>query len=232
MTPMSRRILIVEDDEASRRGLRQLLTNAGYTVLSASTFDEGRRAAAEDAPDLLIADVRLGEFNGLHLVAAAPRALPSIIVSGFPDPVLEAEALRLGAHYMTKPIEPTTLLALIEEKLLTAAQRRAAGSTRRWDRKQVSGQVFARVEGELARLVDVSVGGLRFEIDREIPLPSSFRITVAKPDLSLDAHLVWETHGGDRRRVCGAALSWGNASALHHWAALVDGFPSAGAGAV
>lgn len=231
MIPVPPRILIVEDDEASRRGLRQLLTNAGYTVLSASTFAEGRQAAAEDAPDLLIADVRLGEFNGLHLVAAAPRALPSIIVSGFPDPVLEAEALRLGAHYLTKPIEPRTLLTLIEEKLLSAARGRAAGSTRRWDRKQISGKVFASVEGDVARLVDVSVGGLRFEIDREQPLPTSFTVTVAEPDLSLDAHLVWETHRGDSHREVGAALSWGNASALHHWAALVDGFPDAGAGA-
>ena len=108
------RILIVEDNEASRRGLRQLLSNAGYTVLTAGTFDEGKQAVADGAPDLLIADVRLGKFNGLHLVAAAPHALPSIIVSGFPDPVIEAEALRLGAHYVTKPIEPKALLALIE----------------------------------------------------------------------------------------------------------------------
>jgi DNA-binding response OmpR family regulator len=227
MTSVPPRILIVEDDEASRRGLRQLLTNAGYTVLSASTFDEGKHAAAEGAPDLLIADVRLGKFNGLHLVAAAPRALPSIIVSGFPDPVIEAEALRLGAHYMVKPIEPRTLLALIEEKLLSTARQRATGSTRRWERKQVGGEVFARVEGELARLVDVSIGGLQFEIDREEPLPAWFTVTVVAPDLSLDAHLVWEAPRGDRRRLCGAALSWGNASALHHWAALVDGFPAA-----
>lgn len=220
------RILIVEDNEASRRGLRQLLTNAGYTVLSAGTFDEGKQAVADGAPDLLIADVRLGKFNGLHLVASAPHALPSIIVSGFPDAVIEAEALRLGAHYVTKPIEPKALLALIEEKLQSAARQRAVGSTRRWERKPVGGQVLARVEGEIARLVDVSIGGLQFEIDREEPLPAWFTVNVVAPDLSLEAHLVWETLRGDRR-LCGAALSWGNASALHHWAALVDGFPAA-----
>ena len=125
---------------------------------------------------------------------------------------------------MTKPIEPKALLALIEEKLQSAARQRAVGSTRRWERKPVGGQVVARVEGEVARLVDVSIGGLQFEIDREEPLPAWFTVNVA-PDLSLDAHLVWETLRGDRR-LCGAALSWGNASALHHWAALVDGFPA------
>ena len=117
MTPLPQRILIVEDDDVSRQGLQQLLVNAGYTVLTASNFVEGRRAAAEGSPDLLIADIRLGDFNGLHLVAAASRAVPSIIMSGFADPVLEAEALRLGARYLSKPIEPGALLALIEETL-------------------------------------------------------------------------------------------------------------------
>jgi CheY-like chemotaxis protein len=220
--PSPQRILIVEDDDASRQGLQQLLVNAGYTVLAASTFVEGRRAAAEDSPDLLIADVRLGEFNGLQLVAAAPRSLPSIVVSGFPDPVLEAEALWLGAHYLTKPIEPGMLLALIEEKLLTAATRRATGSTRRWDRRRVRPHVVADVGGELARLVDVSVGGLRFEIERDRPLPPSFTVTLEPQDVSVDARLVWDSPRGDRSRECGAALSWSNALALRHWAALVD----------
>jgi CheY-like chemotaxis protein len=219
---LPQRILIVEDDDASRQGLQQLLVNAGYTVVAASTFLEGRRAAAEDSPDLLIADIRLGEFNGLQLVAAAPRSLPSIVVSGFPDPVLEAEALWLGAHYLTKPIEPGTLLTLIEEKLLAAATRRATGSTRRWDRRQLKAPVVADVGGELARVVDISVGGLRFEIERDQPLPSSFTVKLEPRDVSLDARLVWDSPRGDRTRVCGAALSWSNALALRHWAALVD----------
>jgi CheY-like chemotaxis protein len=229
--PLPQRILIVEDDDASRQGLQQLLANAGYIVLAASTFAEGRRAAAEDSPDLLIADIRLGEFNGLHLLAAAPRAVPTIIVSGFHDPVLEAEARRLGAQYLSKPIEPVTLLGLIEEALLSATERTAASSTRRWDRKAVGGQVVARVDGELARLVDICVGGLRFEIEREQPLPTSFTVKIEAPELSLDAHLVWETRRGDRHRLCGAALSWSNALALHHWVALVDGFAEPGTGA-
>jgi two-component system KDP operon response regulator KdpE len=109
--------LIVEDHEATRLGLVALLANAGYIVLSASTFAEARRSLAEHMPDVLIADLRLGEYNGLQLVAAAPVAIPSIIVTGFPDPVLEAAALKLGAHYMTKPIVLESLLSLIEERI-------------------------------------------------------------------------------------------------------------------
>src|SRR5438105_2967567 len=80
------RILIVEDHEAARRGLEMLLTNAGYVVFAASTYAEGRRSLDHQAPDLLIADVRLGEYNGLQLIATAPLAIPSIIVTGYHDP--------------------------------------------------------------------------------------------------------------------------------------------------
>jgi len=228
MVRIPSRILIVEDHDATRQGLRALLTNAGYVVESASTFAEGRQSLAEQTPDLLIADVRLGEYNGLQLVAAAPLAVPSIIVTGFPDPVLAAEALKLGAHYVVKPIAAEALITLIEETIVSARQRQSRGSTRRWDRKAVVGEVSAQVEQAQARIVDVSYGGVKFEIERDQSLPSSFRITVDSPALSIDVDLVWETRRGDRHWVCGAAISSGNAAAVHDWATLVDGV-SAGA---
>jgi DNA-binding response OmpR family regulator len=218
-------ILIVEDHEATRLGLRALLTNSGYDVRSASNFSEGRRALAEQPPDLLIADLRLGEYNGLQLVAAVPFGIPTIIVTGFPDPVLAAEARKLGAHYITKPIVAETFLALIEETLVRAAQRQSRGSTRRWDRKPIDGKVSAQVENVQAKIVDVSYGGVKFEIERDRSLPPSFSLTVASPKLSVDVNLVWETRRGDRHWVCGAAIA-GNAAAVHGWATLVDGFPA------
>jgi DNA-binding response OmpR family regulator len=218
------RILIVEDHEATRLGLETLLTNAGYVVLSASTFRDGRRSLAEQVPDLLIADLRLGEYNGLQLVAAAPLAVPSIIVTGFPDLVLEAEAMKLGAHYIAKPIVAEAFLALIAAALVSAGQRQSSGSTRRWERKPVAGSVSAQVQHAQALIVDVSYGGLKFEIERDQSLPASFGITVASPALSIDVNLVWEARLGDRHWVCGAAISSGNAAAVHDWATLVDGF--------
>lgn len=218
--------MIVEDHEATRLGLRTLLTNAGYDVLSANTFAEGRRLLVEQTPDLMIADLRLGEYNGLQLVASAPLAVPSIIVTGFPDAVLQAEALKLGARYITKPIATEALLALIDEMIVSAGQRQSRGSTRRWDRKPVAGKISAEVDHAQARIVDVSYGGVRLEVERDQSLPTSFRITVASPALSIDVDLVWETRSGDRRWVCGAAISSGNAAAVQDWATLVDGFPA------
>jgi DNA-binding response OmpR family regulator len=217
------RILVVDDHDATREGLTALLKNAGYVVLSAGTFAEGRQLLADEAPNLLIADVRLGEYNGLQLVAAAPRAVASIIITGFPDAALGAEALKLGAHYITKPVAADALLALVEETIVRARQRELRGSTRRWDRKPVSGQISAQVEHAHARLVDISYGGVKFEIEREQTLPPSFRITMASPEVSIDADFVWGTRSGDRHWVCGAAISSGNAAAVHDWARLVDG---------
>jgi two-component system, cell cycle response regulator CpdR len=216
------RILLVEDDDAAREGLAALLEDAGYEVLSAGVFDEGRQLLAEEAPDLLIADVRLGRYNGLQLVALAPRAVASIIVTGFPDSALRAEALKLGAHYITKPIATEVFLSLVESTIVGARQRRSRGSTRRWERKPVSGMVSAQVEQAQARIVDISYGGVKFEIERDQSLPQSFRITVASPWLSIDADLVWGTRRGDGQWVCGAAISSGNAAAMQDWAMLVD----------
>ena len=76
-------ILIVEDHDATRRGLRALLTNAGYTVAAAGTFAEGRRLLTEQTPDLLIADLRLGEYNGFSW-SRRPAHGSELILTGFP----------------------------------------------------------------------------------------------------------------------------------------------------
>src|SRR5256885_1012905 len=130
--PNVKRVLIVEDHDATRQGLLVLLRNAGYKVEAAATFAEARRALVEHPPDLLITDLRLGEYNGLQLVAAVPLGTPSIVVTGFPDAVLGADALKLGAHYITKPIDAQALMNLMDEALVSAAERQSQASTRRW----------------------------------------------------------------------------------------------------
>jgi DNA-binding NtrC family response regulator len=110
-------ILLVEDDASTRRGLEALLKAAGYHVVGASDFGEGRRALTSVHPDLVLTDIRLGEFNGLQLVALSPVPIPSIVVTGFADPVLEEAAHKLGAVFVLKPIVPSDLLELVAQKL-------------------------------------------------------------------------------------------------------------------
>src|SRR6476619_5536155 len=97
MTARPAKILLVDDD--------------------AATFEEGIRALRVDTPDLLIADVRLGAFNGLQLLVSSPRSVPAIVITGFADPVLESDARQHGADYVLKPVTPSVLLDMVRRRL-------------------------------------------------------------------------------------------------------------------
>jgi hypothetical protein len=85
------------------------------------------------------------------------------------------------------------------------------------------GGLPAEVSGEPARILDVSYGGLRFEIPgkAEHTPPSSFRITFPTAQLSVQAELVWKSLVAGRTWLVGAALSEENKS-LREWNGLVD----------
>lgn len=117
LTLMRKKILLVEDDEATRGFLSTLLEQTGYDVVATDSVQDGKSLLEKGHPDLLIADIRLGAFNGLQLIAMSPRRIPAIVTTGFPDPVLEAEARQSGAKFLLKPIEPEVLLALLSELL-------------------------------------------------------------------------------------------------------------------
>jgi DNA-binding response OmpR family regulator len=114
---MHGRVLIVDDDEACLSGMKQLVEMAGHEAVAVTTFEEGRRVLRHGAPDMLIADVRLGSFNGLQLIATSALNIPVIVISGFDDVVLQAEARAMGADYLVKPVSPAILMERIEQKL-------------------------------------------------------------------------------------------------------------------
>ncbi len=114
---MRHKILVVDDEDGMRRFLFTILTRAGYDVVTAESVQGGSRTLEEAPPDLLITDVRLGDFNGLQLLAMHPLSIPAIVVTGFPDPVLEAEARQFGATFVLKPFVPAELLTIVEKLL-------------------------------------------------------------------------------------------------------------------
>jgi DNA-binding response OmpR family regulator len=201
---MARTILVVEDDNAARRGLVALLGDAGYRTLEAATLKQGRELLARENPDLVIVDVRLGGDNGLQLVAMAPRPVPAIVTTGFRDASLEADARQFGADFLVKPIAPSVLLKLIEQKLAAPAEQ--AGSSRRWPRHHVSATVDARMGDSPARVIDVGYGGVRLEIEARggMSLPASFRLTLG--NVSVGANVVWNRQEGETWQ-CGAAIT-------------------------
>ncbi len=212
-------ILIVDDHRVTRLGLAELLEQAGYSVVTTGTFPEARRILRDEPPDLLIADVRLGSFNGLQLVISGPNRIPAIVITGYADAVLEAEARRGGADYLVKPFEAEALLVLIRQKLGQTSADYAV--PRRWWRKAVTG-LMAHVGEYPAKIVDVSYGGVRFEVQsgENAELPDRFQLRLPNA-MSLQADLVWKTMLTNDMWVCGAAV-WPEESSARQWFGLVD----------
>jgi two-component system, cell cycle response regulator DivK len=61
---MSKRILVVEDQEDNRRILRDLLTSADYEIMEAENGEEALTAAAKQRPDLILMDIQLPIMDG------------------------------------------------------------------------------------------------------------------------------------------------------------------------
>ena len=201
---MPSKILIVEDDRATRMGLQELLRQAGYEVIIASDFRAGRRALEDERPDLLIADLRLEGFNGLQLLHVNPYPTPAIIVTGYPDDVLQEEARRLGAEYLLKPVSPPVLLAAIE-RLLAGPDRQ---ERRRWPRKRLTIDVPVEVDDVPARVIDIGYGGAQVEVFRPgaAHVPPQLRLTFPVNEVALEADLVWGTPERAGRWLCGVAV--------------------------
>jgi DNA-binding response OmpR family regulator len=114
------KILVVEDAASTLGALLEFLQGQGYHAIGAGSFPEARRMADEEGPDLLVIDVRLGAYNGMHLLVrerATHPERPVILTTGYPDPLIEAEARSYGAEFLPKPYHPSELLNLIRRML-------------------------------------------------------------------------------------------------------------------
>lgn len=110
------RVLLVNADRMALSRLEARLTSSGYRVLAVSSFHYAKHSLITDPPDLLVADVRLEAFNGLHLAARSRidhPGLPVIITNILPDSVLESQARDLGAIYVVNPLENPEFLQYV-----------------------------------------------------------------------------------------------------------------------
>jgi two-component system cell cycle response regulator DivK len=115
----SKTILYVEDNEANRKIVRQLLKQTTYTLIEAYDGEEGVAKALEARPDLILMDVQLPKISGLEATRrlraeAATADTPIIAITSFALSGDEHKAKEAGATaYLAKPFSPRDLLALI-----------------------------------------------------------------------------------------------------------------------
>jgi two-component system, cell cycle response regulator DivK len=116
---MSKRILVVEDQEDLRGVLRDLLTGSGYTVIEAADGEAGVAKAESDHPNLILMDIQMPVIDGYEAtrrIKAVPalKPTPVIAVSSFAMKGDEEKARAAGCdHYVTKPYSPMQLLRLV-----------------------------------------------------------------------------------------------------------------------
>lgn len=121
-TPNS--VLVIDGDEASRNYLTVMLTNSGYTVMSASLGREGLITAWKDKPDIIVLDPLLPDLTGVELVTRLrldrrTSSVPCIALSGQPDSEDMNSLLAAGCNeYIVKSNQTLTSLMDILPRLL------------------------------------------------------------------------------------------------------------------
>ena len=118
---MSKRILVVEDQEDNRRILHDLLTSVGYEITEAENGEEALATAARERPDLILMDIQLPLLDGYEVTRRikadqALRAIPIIAITSYALSGDEGKARAAGCDaYVTKPYNPRALRAKIRE---------------------------------------------------------------------------------------------------------------------
>jgi DNA-binding response OmpR family regulator len=214
------RVLVLDDDEHALSGIVELLRDAGHHVTGAATYDAANRLLALSPFDLLVSDVHLRSFNGLHLVMQTRADHPEtaiIIITGYDDPLIDLEAHRYRADLVRKPIRPAQF-----NNTVTAALEKVRRQ-RRWPRKRVDGAFSVMVDGTRASVVDVSYDGLRITLPHRVPLPSVLELQVASIGLRLPVEPVWSRPAADNQAtLCGASLTEHHGKPAETWRAIVD----------
>ena len=114
--PRRHHVVIVAQNPALATALLSWLGSAGYELAIVTTF-AAAKALLETRPALVISELKLGEYNGLHLALKARAVgIPAIIV-GPQDPVLQKDADDLGATYLTSVLRRSHVLELVAERV-------------------------------------------------------------------------------------------------------------------
>lgn len=102
-------LLLVDDDEVFRRVMAQALSRRGFDVTEAEDAEAGRLAAAGEAFEYALVDLRMPGESGLHLVRELVAKDPEIrvvVLTGYASIPTAVEAIKLGAvHYLAKPAD-------------------------------------------------------------------------------------------------------------------------------
>lgn len=127
---MSNKIAIIEDNPDNLHLMMYLLTQFGYTIVSANDGEEGLLLVRREHPDLIICDIQLPKVDGYEIAKtlkkdAALCHIPLIAVTAYAMVGDRAKILAAGYdEYVSKPIDPEHFVRDIERFLILKPNKR------------------------------------------------------------------------------------------------------------
>jgi DNA-binding response OmpR family regulator len=118
-----RSLLIIDDHDEIRENIAEILTLAGYRVITAENGKKGVQIAIKEKPDLVVCDIMMPELDGygvLHLLKKNPETenIPLIFLTAKTERADLRKGMEIGADdYITKPFDDIELLNAIEIRL-------------------------------------------------------------------------------------------------------------------
>jgi CRP-like cAMP-binding protein/CheY-like chemotaxis protein len=120
---MSKKVLIIEDNDDIRENVIEILELAGYQVAGASNGKVGVELAFKEIPDIILCDIMMPEMDGygvLYMLSKRPEtiAIPFIFLTAKAEHFDRRKGMEMGADdYLTKPFDDMELLNAIESRL-------------------------------------------------------------------------------------------------------------------
>jgi DNA-binding NtrC family response regulator len=119
-------ILVADDDEPSREGLKLLLGRWGYAAETAVDGADALHHAVTKHPALIITDLNMPKMDGLELLRTVQTSLldvPTIVVTGTHEGArTRTEAGQLALGYLRKPVDVTRLKGLVKAAMETGSR--------------------------------------------------------------------------------------------------------------
>ena len=217
-------VLLVDPDPEARSVYATALTAVADPVYTAATFAQARAVLPEARPNVLVTQVRLAEFNGIHLALWGHTRLPSLrsVIIGQSDPNLEPDARASGFFYLRFNDEQ----AIVQGALEAMARE---NPRRRWRRKRLAPNVAAQIDGTPALVLDAGYGGCRLQTQTPFNAEPDTGFVLETPAFRVrtEAACRWGMRvGASDSYWWGASLGDADVCAGSAWRALVDALPS------
>jgi len=199
---ISKKILVIDDDDQIRSLLEDVLQEEGFMVISSADTEEGYKKVVKSQPDLVILDVKIPRIGGIELcrlIRSNPQTknIPVIMLTVESSETDKVIGLEMGADdYVTKPFNNKELVARVKSLLRRSTQKEESHSITvdGLELNLVSRTVYLNKKEIALRpkefdLLYVFLKKPNVVLDREFILENVFEYQTAVTTRTIDTHI-------------------------------------------